>query len=117
MYVDVDAFAIRPLRVTNIIEIFADGEFHMAAVPSPRPVLERVAATRIKNPFDYFTQLCYWAFVRRIKQEKRVLELYDRLIERNGFDEVFSEDNENSDIANHSDYNSIKDAVHSRMRY
>jgi len=69
-----------------------------------------------KNPFAYFTQLCYWAFVRRIKQEKRVLELYDRLIERNGFDEVFSEDNDSSDIANHSDYNSIKDRVHSKMR-
>jgi len=70
-----------------------------------------------KNPFAYFTQICYYAFVRRIKQEKRNLELYDRLLERNGFDEVFYEDNGNSDISNYSDYNSIKDAVHSRMRY
>ena len=54
MYVDVDAFLIRPLGVTNIIKILADGKFHMAAVPSPRPVLERLAATQIRNPFDYF---------------------------------------------------------------
>jgi hypothetical protein len=69
-----------------------------------------------KNPFAYFTQICYWAFVRRIKQEKRNLELYDRLLERNGFDEVFHEDNNGSDYSNYSDYNSIKDNVHSRMR-
>jgi hypothetical protein len=70
-----------------------------------------------KNPFAYFTQICYWAFVRRIKQEKRNLELYDRLLERNGYEQVFTEDNGNSDNSNYSDYNSIKDAVHSRMRY
>ena len=54
MYIDVDAFAIGKLNVSNIIEVLGDGEFHLAAVPSPRPVLERVAATRIRNPFDYF---------------------------------------------------------------
>ena len=54
MYIDVDAFVIGKLNVTNIIEVLGDGEFHLAAVPSPRPVLERVAATRIRNPFDYF---------------------------------------------------------------
>lgn len=69
-----------------------------------------------KNPFAYFTQICYWAFVRRIKQEKRNLELYDRLLEQNGFDEVFHEDNNGADYSNYSDYNSIKDNVHSRMR-
>jgi hypothetical protein len=54
MYIDVDAFVIDKLNVTNIIEVLGDGEFQLAAVPSPRPVLERVAATRIRNPFDYF---------------------------------------------------------------
>ena len=70
-----------------------------------------------KNPFAYFTQICYWAFVRRIKQEKRNLELYDRLLERNGYDEVFHGDDGCADYSNYSDYNSIKDSVHSRMRY
>ena len=70
-----------------------------------------------KNPFAYFTQLCYWAFVRRIKQDKRVLELYDRLIERNGFDQVFSEDGDTTDTANHSDYNTIKDNIHQKQRH
>ena len=69
-----------------------------------------------KNPFAYFTQICYYAFVRRIKQEKRNLELYDRLLERSNFDEVFFEDG-GADMANYSDYNTIKDNIHSRMRY
>lgn len=71
---------------------------------------------KYKNPFAYFTQICYWAFVRRIKQEKKNLELYDRLLERCNFDEVFFED-AGSDMSNYSDYNSIKDAIHTRMRY
>jgi hypothetical protein len=70
-----------------------------------------------KNPFAYFTQICYWAFVRRIKQEKRNLELYDRLLERKGYDEVFFEDNGNTDNSNYSDFNTIKDNIHQRMRY
>lgn len=70
-----------------------------------------------KNPFAYFTQICYWAFVRRIKQEKRNLELYDRLLERNGYEQVFFEDNGNTDNSNYSDFNTIKDNIHQRMRY
>jgi hypothetical protein len=45
------------------------------------------------------------------------MALYDRILENKGYDEVFFEDNADSDISNFSDYNSIKDAVHSRMRY
>jgi hypothetical protein len=71
----------------------------------------------LKNPFAYFTQICFYAFVRRIKQEQKVMALYDRILENKGYDEVFFEDNADSDISNFSDYNSIKDAVHSRMRY
>jgi hypothetical protein len=71
----------------------------------------------VKNPFSYFTTICYWAFVRRIKQEKKTLELYDMLLEKNGFDEVFHDDSADGDYSNYSDFNSIKDSVHSRMRY
>ena len=54
MYIDVDAFAIGKLKVNAIIDVLFESEYQIAAVPSPRPVLERVAATRIKSPFDYF---------------------------------------------------------------
>ena len=80
MYVDIDAFAIRPLRVTNIIEIFADGEFHMAAVPSPRPVLERVAATRIKNPFDYFNAGVLFGVKDSRYEKSSIMDAYNAIM-------------------------------------
>jgi len=49
--------------------------------------------------------------------EKKTLELYDMLLEKNGFDEVFHDDSADGDYSNYSDFNSIKDSVHSRMRY
>lgn len=54
MYVDVDAFAVRKLNVRSVLEVLSRGEFSIAAVPSPRPVFERAAVTRLANPFDYF---------------------------------------------------------------
>ena len=67
-----------------------------------------------KNPFAYFTQIIYYAFLRRISQEKKQLEIKNKILEKSNFDEVF--DSNDLDSANYSDYNSIKDAVHSKLR-
>ena len=69
-----------------------------------------------KNPFAYFTQIIHYAFLRRIQREKRQLEIKNKIIERSGYSEVF-DDNNTLDGSNYSDYNSIKDAVHSKLRY
>ena len=68
------------------------------------------------NPFAYFTQIIHYAFLRRIQREKRQLEIKNKIIERSGYSEVF-DDNNTLDGSNYSDYNSIKDAVHSKLRY
>ena len=68
-----------------------------------------------KNPFAYFTQIIHYAFLRRIQREKRQLEIKNKIIEKSGYQEVFDENN-NIDGSNYSDYNSIKDAVHSKLR-
>jgi len=68
-----------------------------------------------QNPFAYFTQIIHFAFLRRIQREKRQLEIKNKILERTGYSEVF-EDN-TIDGSNYSDYNSIKDAVHSKLRY
>merc|ERR1711991_31517 len=68
-----------------------------------------------KNPFAYFTQIIYYAFLRRISQEKKKLEIKNKILERTDFDEVF--DANDLDSGNFSEYNSIKDAVHSKLRY
>ena len=67
-----------------------------------------------KNPFAYFTQIIYYAFLRRISQEKKQLEIKNKILEKTNFDEVF--DANDMDSANYSEYNSIKDSVHSKLR-
>ena len=67
-----------------------------------------------KNPFAYFTQIIYYAFLRRISQEKKQLEIKNKILEKTNFDEVF--DANDMDSANYSEYNSIKDSVHSNLR-
>ena len=69
-----------------------------------------------KNPFAYFTQIIHYAFLRRIQKEKRQLEIKNKIIEKSGFSEVF-DDNNTLDGSNYSDYNQIKDYVHSKLRY
>ena len=63
-----------------------------------------------KNPFAYFTQIIHYAFLRRIQKEKKQLEIKQKIIERSGFDEVMTADQEGKS----SEYNSIKDAIQSR---
>jgi hypothetical protein len=62
------------------------------------------------NPFAYFTQIVYYAFLRRIGKEKKQVEIKEKILERTSFDEVFTAD----EYFNSSDYNSIKDAIHSK---
>ena len=68
-----------------------------------------------QNPFAYFTQIIHYAFLRRIQREKRQLEIKNKILEKSGYSEVF-DDNNTIDGSNYSDYNSIKDAVHSKLR-
>ena len=69
-----------------------------------------------QNPFAYFTQIIHYAFIRRIGKEKRQLEIKNKILEKSGYSEVFVDDNL-IDGGNYSDYNSIKDGVHSKLRY
>ena len=65
-----------------------------------------------KNPFAYFTQIIYYAFLRRIAKEKRQMDIRDKLIEKSGYEQVFHSDN-NDD---HSEMNSIKGRIETSMR-
>jgi hypothetical protein len=69
-----------------------------------------------QNPFAYFTQIIHYAFLRRIQREKRQLEIKNKILEKTGFDEVFADDL-GIDGGNYSDYNSIKENVHIKLRY
>jgi len=66
-----------------------------------------------QNPFAYFTQIIYYAFLRRIQKEKKQLEIKTKIIERTGFDEVMTVD-DGLLSGNNSEYNSMKDAIQYR---
>ena len=68
-----------------------------------------------RNPFAYFTQIIHYAFLRRIQREKRQLEIKNKIIEKSGYQEVFDDSNK-IDGDNFAEYNSIKDAVHAKLR-
>ena len=68
-----------------------------------------------RNPFAYFTQIIHYAFLRRIQREKRQLEFKNKIIEKSGYNEVFDDSNK-IDGDNFAEYNSIKDAVHAKLR-
>ena len=67
-----------------------------------------------KNPFAYFTQIIYYAFLRRISLEKKQLEIKNKILERSNFDEVF--DTNDIDGSNYSDLNTVKNSVHNMLR-
>ena len=67
-----------------------------------------------QNPFAYFTQIIHYAFLRRIQKEKKQLEIKNKILEKTGYEQVF--DRDTLDDGNYSEYNQIKDAVHSKLR-
>lgn len=66
------------------------------------------------NPFAYFTQIVYYAFLRRIAKEKRQLEIKSKILEKNGYDEVLHIDKDNP--FSMSDLNSIKENLEVKLR-
>ena len=67
-----------------------------------------------RNPFAYFTQIIYFAFLRRIGKEKKQLEIKNRIIEKSGFAEVMAVDDSLLSRTS-SDYNTIKENIQTKM--
>ncbi len=72
------------------------------------------------NPFAYFTQIIYYAFLRRIQREKKQLEIKNKILERSGYDEVLHMDSHTGDMLGYSstssDMNSIKENLEMRSK-
>ena len=65
------------------------------------------------NPFAYFTQVIYFAFLRRIAKEKKQLEIKTKILERSGYEHVMYTESFEGDMAglnqNYSDMSGIKE--------
>ena len=67
-----------------------------------------------KNPFAYFTQISYFAFLRRIQREKRQLDIKTKIVEKTGFESLMTSDtNLTSEYRN--DYNAIKENIITKL--
>ena len=71
------------------------------------------------NPFAYFTQIIYYAFLRRIQKEKRQLEIKSKILEKSGYQEVMYTETYEGDMAgmnqSYSDMGSITENIETRM--
>lgn len=71
------------------------------------------------NPFAYFTQIIYYAFLRRIQKEKKQLEIKQKILDHSDSATVMHVDDHGSGMigmnASRSDMNSIKENIEIRM--
>jgi len=71
------------------------------------------------KPFAYFTQIIYYAFLRRIQKEKKQLEIKSKILEKSGYDEVMHTDTFDGMMsgmnASYSDMGSIKENIETKM--
>jgi len=63
------------------------------------------------NPFAYFTQIVFYAFLRRIAKEKRQLDIRQKIVDKLDYSQLFYGDVD--DVAAMADMNSIKEQINS----
>jgi len=78
----------------------------------------RPGMAKRKRSEHYVNNKEFLAALIKYREDKEIAEMkgLPKIIERSGYSEVF-DDNNTLDGSNYSDYNSIKDAVHSKLRY
>ena len=52
------------------------------------------------NPFAYFTQIIYYAFISRIQKEKKQTTIKQKLIMKGGLDEIVRQEGDNTESQN-----------------
>ncbi len=57
-----------------------------------------------KNPFAYFTQIIYYAFLRRIQKEKKQSHVKNKIIENMGVDALIQESEQGNQSDGYSEY-------------
>lgn len=63
--------------------------------------VEKFDPSRSSNPFAYYTQIIYFAFVRRIQKEKKQQATKYKMLENIDIDQIVSQSEDNEEIVNH----------------
>jgi DNA-directed RNA polymerase specialized sigma24 family protein len=65
-------------------------------------VIDNFDENKTQNPFSYFTQIVYFAFLRRISKEKKQVYIRSKLLTSNALDlQELQEHDEQGDFTNH----------------
>jgi len=62
--------------------------------------LDNFDPVKSKNPFAYFTQIIYYAFVRRIQKEKKQVTIKHKLLTDSNFDDLTLQPGEDKEFSN-----------------
>ena len=62
--------------------------------------LDNFNPRKSKNPFAYFTQIIYYAFIRRIQKEKKQVTIKNRLITESNYDDMTLQPGEDREFKN-----------------
>ena len=62
--------------------------------------LDNFNPAKSNNPFAYFTQIIYYAFVRRIQKEKKQVTIKNRLITESNYDDMTLQPGEDKEFKN-----------------
>jgi len=62
--------------------------------------LDNFDPAKSSNPFAYFTQIIYYAFIRRIQKEKKQVTIKHRLIMDNNYDDMTLQPGEDGEFKN-----------------
>ena len=69
---------------------------------------------KAKNPFAYFTQIIYYAFLRRIQKEKKQLEIKQKILDHSDASTVMQID-DSGGTSGSAEMNTIKENIEIRM--
>ena len=62
--------------------------------------LDNFNPAKSNNPFAYFTQIIYYAFIRRIQKEKKQVTIKQRLIHENNLDDFALQPGDDGEFKN-----------------
>jgi hypothetical protein len=85
---------------SNFINYSFKDEMISDAIENCLSVVSNFDPAKSKNPFAYFTQITFYAFVRRIQREKKQLETKYRYIDQLDLNEIITQEHDNGEFQN-----------------
>lgn len=85
---------------SNFINYSYKDEMISDAIENCLAVVNNFDPAKSKNPFAYFTQITYFAFIRRIQKEKKMLQTKYRYIDQLDINELITQEQDNGEFQN-----------------